>query len=438
MKTQITRTSPIFTSFRVEQLRGMFDVPNRTEITTTWDVNLPIEERPWLIGLIVGASGSGKTTIANEVFKDAYIHQAFDWPEKAALIDGFDKKLSSKAVTETLSSVGLSSPPHWLKPFGHLSNGQKFRAELARLVLSGHKRVVFDEFTSVVDRDVAKICSATLAKTIRRKKEPQLVAVSCHFDVLDWLQPDWVYDVGANRFEWRSLQRRPAIQLKIYHADVSAWPLFRGHHYLTADISKAARCFVAEWNGKPVAFTSYLHHPHGQVANLKRAHRTVCLPDFQGVGIGNALNEAVAEYVIKQGFQFRSTTSHPAMIEHRLRSPKWVCVRPPSHVGHPGVSGLVNKASTGRITASFRYVGTGAKKALEVPQVSRKLPDAQKGDEKTNTASDAPSGVLRRNRNGAKGSRVSTVETALVSASERGERSNERPAGTGAGATQVR
>ena len=64
-------------------------------------------------------------------------------------------------------------------------------------------------------------------------------------DVIDWLQPDWLFDVGANRFEWRCLRRRPSIKLEVFEADVSAWQLFRGHHYLSAEIHKAAKCFVA-------------------------------------------------------------------------------------------------------------------------------------------------------------------------------------------------
>src|SRR5215813_12667392 len=108
----IVRRSPIHKSFRTEQVSGMFDVPNKTEVVQDWHVNLPINEKPWLIGLIVGPSGSGKTTVASEVFRDAYFHTSFDWPDKASLLDGFDKKIPTKEIVETLSSVGLSSPPH--------------------------------------------------------------------------------------------------------------------------------------------------------------------------------------------------------------------------------------------------------------------------------------------------------------------------------------
>lgn len=352
----VVRRTTIAPSFRVEQVRGMFDVPHKTEVVTEWDVALPIEQRPWQIGAIIGASGSGKTTIATELFKGDYLHTHFDWHPTASILDGFPKDIPTKDVVETLSSVGLSSPPHWLKPYGHLSNGQKFRVELARVLLSEHPRVLFDEFTSVVDRDVAKVCCAALSKTIRRRQRPQLVAISCHFDIIDWLQPDWVFDVSANRFEWRSLQRHPEIVLRVYKTDHTAWRLFRGHHYLDSSISKAAQCFVATWNDKPVGFASYIHFVHGTVLNAKREHRTVVLPDYQGVGIGNRLSAFVAQHVVNQGMRYLSTTSHPSMMRHRSQSPLWRCHRF-GHVGGKNSKLTEMKTSGRRLTAGFEFIG---------------------------------------------------------------------------------
>src|SRR5439155_3212987 len=116
-------------------------------------------------------------------------------------------------------------------------------------------------------------------------------------------------------FARRLLRRRPPIELRIHQATVEAWPVFRGHHYLSASLHRAARCFVATWNGVPVAFTSYL--PLAGFRGVKREHRTVVLPDYQGVGIGNTLSEWLGAYLKKNGYRFRSVTSHPAMIRHR-------------------------------------------------------------------------------------------------------------------------
>src|SRR4029077_5021989 len=65
--------------------------------------------------------------------------------------------------------------------------------------------IVMDEFTSVVDRTVAQIGSAALAKTVRQRGQ-KFIAVTCHEDVEDWLQPDWVYRPAPNFFAWGGFQ----------------------------------------------------------------------------------------------------------------------------------------------------------------------------------------------------------------------------------------
>src|SRR6185295_19097477 len=102
--------------------------------------------------------------------------------------------------------------PSWVKPLHVLSNGEQFRANLARTLAESPDIAVVDEFTSVVDRTVAKIGSAAVAKCVRASGR-RFVAVSCHADIEEWLQPDWKYDVPAGKLSWRSLQRRPELQL---------------------------------------------------------------------------------------------------------------------------------------------------------------------------------------------------------------------------------
>ena len=52
--------------------------------------------------------------------------------------------------------------------------------------------IVFDEFTSVVDREIAKVSAYAIAKAVRRTNK-KFIAVTCHYDVADWLEPDWVF-----------------------------------------------------------------------------------------------------------------------------------------------------------------------------------------------------------------------------------------------------
>ena len=106
------------------------------------------------------------------------------------------------------------------------------------------------------------------------------------------LDPDWVIDMATSTFQRRCL-RRPAIELELFRCRRSAWQLFARHHYLSGGLSAFARCFLALWEGNPVAFVATL--PLMGRKNRRRFSRIVTLPDYQGIGIGMAVAEAVAE-----------------------------------------------------------------------------------------------------------------------------------------------
>jgi GNAT superfamily N-acetyltransferase len=352
-RTHILRRSEIVRSPRVVQVEGIFDIPAAKASELAWDVDLPFDERPWLIGAIVGPSGSGKSTILAEMFASP---APLEWPSDRAVVDAFDPAFGAQEVTSALSAVGFSSPPSWLRPFSVLSNGEQFRAELARRLLESDGSMVVDEFTSLVDRRVAKVASAAVAKYIRRS-ERQLIVASCHSDILDWLQPDWVYDCGPGQFTWRSLQPRPKIPVTIERCDPGEWETFRRHHYLTGKLVKSAHCYLARVEGAPAGFASAIPFPINNHGLIWREHRTVVLPDFQGVGLGNRLSEYVASLYKGHGFRYRSVTSSPSMIKHRARSPLWLMARKPSMVRPSGQGAATIAQSTHRYTASFEYVG---------------------------------------------------------------------------------
>lgn len=345
------------------QLEGLFDVAPAERSDLRWTANIPFEAGEWSVGLIVGPSGCGKSTIAHDLFGDGLV-TGFDWPADRSVLDGFPESLGIREIAGLLSSVGFSSPPSWLRPFRALSTGEQFRCTLARALALDREIVVVDEFTSVVDRTVARIGSAAVARAVRRRRKCRFVAVSCHFDIIDWLDPDWVYEPAADAFHWRRERRRPAIPLQIERVDSSCWKLFRRHHYLSGTLHPSARCFAAFFDAQPAAFTAVLHFPH-PISSGWREHRTVCLPDFQGVGIGHALSEFVASMFRSTGKPYRSTTSHPGMVRHRAASPLWRMFRPMSRSGN-GNRGLYRSsgsAPTVRFTASFEYVGPANREA---------------------------------------------------------------------------
>ncbi len=414
---------PVHNSFRVQQIAGMFDVPLCEKLTEEFTVEMPaLDSFPWQIGLIVGPSGSGKTTLARKLLGNHFIEH-IDWPKDRAVIDCFDSpltkvegtKLSIHDITTLLTAVGFSSPPSWVKPYHVLSGGERFRCDLARALAGAYEcrdpalfhsplpLVAFDEFTSVVDRHVAHFGSAAIAKAIRTGRiRAHFVAVTCHYDVFDWLTPDWVVDMSTREFlsytlnvshresgsdskdkdsslpvshspfsQRRSL-RRPPIQLELYRCKRSMWRLFARYHYLSSNLNPSAQCFVALWktsgaefadapcstfrnsNSIPVAFCATL--PIMGRKNHRRISRIVTLPDFQGLGIGMRVTEAVADLYCAAGDRVSVTASHPSLIAHCRHSPKWrvVSVMKTGNRAQ-SKSSKSYRASTGRAVVSFEY-----------------------------------------------------------------------------------
>ena len=196
MKFNITKETKPKETFRVSSVLNAFDL-SIDKVKEHFEGNIDIEDKEWNIGLIVGSSGTGKSTIAKELFPDTYIFEQIY--SEGSVIDDMPREKSVKEITKAFTSVGFASPPSWLKPYSVLSNGEKMRCDLAKSILEEKEIVVFDEFTSVVNREVAKTGSFAIQKAIR-KLNKKFVAVGCHSDIIEWLQPDWIYNTDEQRF----------------------------------------------------------------------------------------------------------------------------------------------------------------------------------------------------------------------------------------------
>ncbi|HEV3007377.1 MAG TPA: hypothetical protein VGX78_23095 [Pirellulales bacterium] len=310
---------PVFESFRVAQVAGMFDLAPADRCRETFTVEVPGLDEPWQIGAIVGPSASGKTTIARQAFGEQLCTPG-EWPADRAVVDGFGP-LPIREITHALTAVGFGSPPGWVKPYRVLANGEKFRCDLARALLSQRPLVAFDEFTSVVDRTAAKVGAAAVSKALRSGKiQRRFVAVTCHYDVIEWLEPDWVVDM-ATRTLARGRLRRPAFELEVVRCERAAWPLFARHHYLSAELNRAAECYLGLIDGQPAAFAAFLAAIGHR--GVRRVTRVVVLPDFQGIGVGGRFLDLASGLVRDSGRRVTITTSHPSMIAHLSHSPAW-------------------------------------------------------------------------------------------------------------------
>ncbi|WP_347243210.1 GNAT family N-acetyltransferase [Thermogutta sp.] len=373
---ELTLETPVANSFRVAQVAGMFDLDLQKVTRETITLTIPPQKEDWRLGVIVGPSGSGKSTLARWLFGDRVLSR-FSWPTDRPVIDAFPD-LSIKQIVGLFTTVGFASPPAWLRPYRLLSNGEKARCDLARALAQAHvcpsaeteiqrwhgllppdadkqlPLVVCDEFTSVVDRHVARAIATGIHRRMQRGELAcRFVAVTCHYDIIEWLAPDWVIDMATRQFARRCLPP-PPITLAIVPCRREAWRAYRRHHYLSGSLPAAAECYLALWQGEAVAFCAVA----SQVGNrgYSRISRLVVLPEYQGMGIGSAVLDTMARVYRGRGQRIGITTSHPAIIRHCQRSPHWRLVAIRKYGSRGGGRNLPQyRGSQGRAVVSFEY-----------------------------------------------------------------------------------
>jgi len=355
----LERKNKIINDKYTEYVYEAFDIQNKEETSVKIPMNFSeCKKFKWNIGVIYGGSGTGKTTLLKEF--GSLTNDKFN--EHKPLISNFDW-LEPKEATFLLSAMGLASVPTWLRPFSLLSNGEQYRASLAYKVGKAKQgdTILIDEFTSVVDRDVAKAMSNALQKYIRRTNK-KIILASCHFDIMEWLRPDWTYSPLKGRVEKHDfrLSKKPQIELQISRVESDTWNLFKKHHYLTEAVNKSCKFFLFEWNNKPIGICAVINQPRKGCPNGFALSRTVVLPDFQGMGLGTKISEFCASLFIGIGGKVYTKTVNPALGEYRNKSDKF---RPTSQNGKVRkLKEDTDKKARNRLTrASYchEYIGEG-------------------------------------------------------------------------------
>lgn len=363
MRIELAVESPVSTSVRARQVSSMFDAPAQKKCRLEWSIDFPIEAEPWRVGLVVGPSGSGKSSVMRHVWGEP---RKFEWAG-AGVVDDFPKGASLEQIAAVCQAVGFNTIPAWMRPFAVLSNGEQFRVDLARRLLTDADPIVVDEFTSVVDRQVAQIGSHAVQKFVRRN-DRRFVAVTCHYDVIDWLQPDWVLDMATRQFSRRLLQRRPKLDVTIGRLPRSAWQMFKAYHYMSAELHRSAQCYGL-WVGERMAsFAALLPVPVSTGVNrgeaIARISRLVTLPDWQGLGLGMAICDVLGEEHRAVGKRLRMYPAHPALVRNFDRSPRWTLKKEPGRFSN--LNGGVGRMG-GRPCAVFEYCGPAATTPTLVP-----------------------------------------------------------------------
>ena len=352
MKLEVRNRCSDFNSYRAARVKSLFNCESGADFSL--DADLPLDADDWQIGVIVGPSGSGKTSLGRTLWPDCGIYDGDQgWPDDKPIIDAIAPSGNFDDVTGSLSAVGLGSVPAWLRPYKALSNGERFRAGLARVIAEGRERVIIDEFTSVVDRQIAKVGASAFQKSWRRT-QGRAVLLSCHYDILDWVEPDWIYDTASGELERGRLRRRPKLELEIFKTDGAHWPMFEKHHYLKIPRPVAAKYYVGFVDGEAVCHVATT--PRLEVGGM-RACRMVVMPEWQGMGVGmRFLNAVCAMQFDRDVNQYAErtkavyfNTSHPGLCAALRRDKQWMQISLALGGVNKGKSASTMKKSNGSI-----------------------------------------------------------------------------------------
>ena len=329
MKVEVHNKVSDFNSYRAARVKSLFNAESGCNFDLEID-NVDLSG-DWNIGVVVGPSGSGKTSIGRQIFGENKIYDYTQgWSPDKPIIDDIAPNGDFNEVTAALANVGLGSVPSWLRPFRVLSNGEQFRAGLAKIVCEKPDEIVIDEFTSVIDRQIARIGSQAFQKAWRRgNPKGKVVLLTPHYDILDWIQPDWVIDTKTKTFVRGVLRQRPKINLDIWQVDRSYWKFYKPHYYLDLPEPVAAMHFIGTVDGELACHIVVA--PRFEVHGY-RATRLVTMPEWQGAGVGSKFLNFIAQYHLdgngRGGHKYVTYfhTSHPQLCAYLRHSSKWVQV----------------------------------------------------------------------------------------------------------------
>ena len=376
MKVEVHNKVSDFNSYRAARVKSLFNAESGCNFDLEID-NVDLSG-DWNIGVVVGPSGSGKTSIGRQIFGENKIYDYTQgWSPDKPIIDDIAPNGDFNEVTAALANVGLGSVPSWLRPFRVLSNGEQFRAGLAKIVCEKPDEIVIDEFTSVIDRQIARIGSQAFQKAWRRgNPKGKVVLLTPHYDILDWIQPDWVIDTKTKTFVRGVLRQRPKINLDIWQVDRSYWKFYKPHYYLDLPEPVAAMHFIGTVDGELACHIVVT--PRFEVHGY-RATRLVTMPEWQGAGVGSKFLNFIAQYHLdgngRGGHKYVTYfhTSHPQLCAYLRHSQKWVQVSAVLYGGNKKKSGesiirsqkrkkskLICGAGYGghfRAVQGFKYIG---------------------------------------------------------------------------------
>ena len=284
---------------------------------------------------LTGMSGSGKSSLLNE-FKKIYSFKEpeIDTETNLPIIDTIGKDVDEALYL--LNLVGLGEAFLYVKPYKLLSDGQKYRYKIAKIIESGQKVWCIDEFCSFLDRTTAKIVSYNVQK-IARKLGVKVIVATAHNDLQAYLQADYVFDFGMG--EGLTIERftqkpkNPFMEfIKIEEGTIEDYKKLGKYHYKNTEAKFVKKIFKMLYNnlligvavysapkqqlvGRNIYFGKKYVNEKG-VPILSDVNRDIIMgsrfiihPMFRGIGLGAELVRLTAPLVDKPYIEIISTMS---------------------------------------------------------------------------------------------------------------------------------
>lgn len=245
------------------------------------------------ITYITGESGCGKSTLLRELGLEEKKYEIPDRQLHEWIVD-------KNECLKLLSLVGLGDATLFVSYYHQLSDSQKARAKMFLALSSNDKTIVIDEFLATLDRKTAQAVSYCFQKAVK-SLEKNLIVVTSHFDLEEYLQPDLIIKGYSFPSRWDVIEKEnkttnPFLnKLKFEYKDKYWYRECRlGElHYKGKYTGGVKEHLAAYVNGELVGFLIGIYRMHD---GGRRISRLVTHPSYRGVGIGA---EIVKEYLTK-------------------------------------------------------------------------------------------------------------------------------------------